>query len=316
VSSVVILGAGAVGSLFGARFSAAGEDVLLVGRPAHVEAIRAHGLTVEGTEPGTFSLEATATLPGGTRADAVLLTVKSFDLAEASAELARAVAPTPTALLGNGLGIEGTAAGALRTAGWPEPERSLVRAVHSVPATWLAPGKVRASGTGEVVFPEPTAAGAASAATASLISLFARSRFEVRTSATFDLEVWRKAVVNAAINPVTAVRRVVNGALRDGPAREEAELLLEEAVGVARRAGVDLSLATARADLERIVRATAENRSSMLQDVERGRPTEVRAISEEILRRGLGYGLELPATRRAVAEVHRTVARARRPTQR
>jgi len=305
VRPVVVLGGGAVGSLFAARFSAAGESVLLVGRPAHVAAIRERGLAVEGVGAGTFRLDAVTELKPGTDAEAALLTVKSFDLPGAARELGRAVLPAPTGLLANGLGLEDGAMRALREAGWPRPEASLVRGVHTIPATLLGPGKVRASGTGEIVLPDPIQAGEASAAVRALEALFARAGFPVRTSPAFEGEVWRKAAVNAAINPVTALRGVTNGALVDGPARAEAERLLSEAVMVAREAGVDLTLGTAVADLDRVVRATAENRSSMLQDVERGRPTELDAISGEILRRGRASGLSLPATAQAIEGVRR-----------
>ena len=310
--SVVVLGAGAVGSLFGARLAAAGNRVLLVGRPAHVEAVRADGLVVEGLEPGRFRLEATATLPPGADAEIVLLTTKSFDLEAASEAVARAVRPAPSVALGNGLGIESLALAGLQRGGWTAAETVLVRAIHTVPATLLGPGRVRASGTGEVVFGRPEAAGAAAQATRVAVELFRRSGFSVRESPDLELELWRKAAVNAAVNPVTARRRVRNGALLEGPARSEAESLLAEAVAVASAVGVALTLDVARADLARVLTATAENRSSMLQDVERGRPTEIEAISGEILRRGEALGLALPATRRAVAEVLRLAGSAQR----
>jgi len=300
---ILVIGAGATGSLFGARLASAGESVLLVGRAEHVTAVRARGLVVEGVDPGTYRLEAVTQVGAGVRAEAALLTVKSFDLASAATELGRATSPIPTALLGNGLGIEETALDALRAAGWPEPERSVVRIVHTIPATFLGAGRVRASGAGDVILPAPDPAGPAAYALETFATLFVRGGFSVRRSSTFEREVWRKALVNAAVNPVTALRRVPNGALLSGEARAEAELLLGEALAVARRAGVKLEFSETVADLERVVRATAENRSSMLQDVERGRPTEIEAISGEILRRGRAFGLELPATERVVAEL-------------
>lgn len=313
---LIVVGAGAVGSLFGARLSRTGASVLLIGRPAHVAAVRAEGLRVEGVEPGTSRLDAATEVPAGTVAEAALMTVKSFDLAPASEALARAVRPVPTALLGNGLGIEEVAGRGLRAGGWPRPEEMIVRAVHTVPATFLGPGVVRASGTGEVVLPDPGTAGGAAAAVRTFAQLFSEAGLAVRTSRTFELELWRKAAVNAAINPVTATRRVPNGELAAGTARREAERLLAEAVAVARASGLDLSEEVARADLDRVVRATAENRSSMLQDVERGRPTEIDAISGEILRRGRALGLDLPATAEAIDRVRRAAERPDRPAQR
>ncbi len=303
---VVVLGAGAVGSLFGARLAARSTEVLLVGRSEQVRAITAEGLVIEGLEPGTYAVPAASRLPTGLAARAVLVTVKSFDLAGACRELARALAPTPTVLLGNGLGIERTALEALRAGGWGSPEASLVRAVHTVPATWLAPGRIRATGTGEVVLPE--ARGPAREAIRQVAELLATGPWTLRRTPDLEAEVWRKAAVNAAINPVTALHRVPNGALADGPLRDEALELLAEAVQVARASGRALELSTARSDLERVVRATAENRSSMLQDLERGRPTEIDAISGELLRQGEAAGLALPATRRTVEAVRRAVA--------
>lgn len=303
VVSVVVLGAGATGSLFGARLAAAGLRVTLVGRPEHVRAIREGGLRLEGVGRGTYRVDAAGELPS--TADAVLVTVKSFDLAAAARALGQRLSPTPSVLLGNGLGIEETAARAAQAAGWPRPEASLVRAVHTVPATWVGPGVVRATGTGEIVFPEPEHAGPAAEAARVGIDLFRRAGFVVRTSPVFGREVWRKAIVNAAINPVTALRGVLNGALAVGPARAEAETLLREALAVARSEGVDLPEEEVVRDLERVVRATAENRSSMLQDLDRGRPTEVDAISGEIVRRGYRHGVAVPATERVLREMER-----------
>ena len=313
---VLIVGAGAVGSLFAARLTAAAVPVLLIGRRDHVAAIGSGGLTVEGIDAGTFRPEAATTIPAGLAPEATLLTTKSFDLAAAAGQLAEAVAPVPTGLLGNGLGIEETASAALQGGGWPRPELSLVRVVHTVPATLLGPGRVRASGRGEVVLPEPSMAGQGAPAVKVLLRLLSAAGFLLRTSRSFEVEIWRKVVVNAAINPVTAVHRVPNGALRDGPLRAEAELLLSEAVEVAQRATVAVSLETAGSDFERVVEATAANRSSMLQDIERGRPTEIDAISGEVLRRGERLGLRLPATRRAIHEVQRLASAASPSAQR
>jgi 2-dehydropantoate 2-reductase len=313
---IVIVGAGATGSLFGARLARAGESVLLIGRAEHVAAIRARGLVVEGLDPGTFRLDAASQLEPGTSAEAALLTVKSFDLGAAARSLGDATPPLPTALLGNGLGIEGVALRAFSDAGWPAPERSVVRAIHTVPATFLGPGRVRASGVGEIVLPAPSADSPAAPATAVLAELFSRAGFVVHRSLEFDREVWRKALINAAINPVTALRRIPNGLLHSGEARAEAELLLGEALAVARRSGVELEFSVAVSDLDRVVRATAENRSSMLQDVERGRPTEIDSISGEVLRRGRALGLDLPATARVVAALAPAEGAGRAPAKR
>ncbi|MFY9717727.1 MAG: 2-dehydropantoate 2-reductase [Thermoplasmata archaeon] len=312
--TVVVLGAGAVGSLFGARFRAAGHRVLLIGRPAHVTAVRTHGLRVDGAGAGTFDCEAATELPRGFAADLALLTVKTFDLAAAASELGRALSPLPTLLPQNGLGVEPTAIAALGAAGWPDPGNSIVRAVHSVPATWIGPGVIRAAGTGEVILPAPGGEPAPDGSQR-FADLFRSAGFTVRTVGSIDREVWRKAIVNAAINPITAVHRVPNGRLASGPLREEALRLLTEALSVASALGLGPSQEEALSDFDRIVRATAENRSSMLQDIDRGRPTEIEAISGEILRLGETKGIPLPATRSIVVRVRADAARGARAAQ-
>lgn len=297
--NVLVVGAGAIGSVLGARLLGGDRDVLLVARPQHVAAIESRGLRLEGTASGVYRLHAVDEIPLSPPFDAVLVTTKTFDLESALEALGRAQAPTPTLLVQNGLGLEPKALSALRRAGWSDPGRWVVRCVLSVPATFVGPGEVRAAGHGEIVLPEPSYAGEAGAAARRFLELFAAAGLEVRTTSHLVREIWRKVLVNAAINPVTALHHVPNGALLEDPLRTEAVGLLEEARTVAERAGVPFSRAEAVREFERVARATSTNRSSMLQDVERGRPTEVDAILGELVRRGTSFGMRLPATEAA-----------------
>jgi 2-dehydropantoate 2-reductase len=300
---ILIVGAGAVGSLLGALLQEGGNSVLLVGRVEHVAAVNAQGLRVSGPRPRVVHIEAAAEVPSGAEVDVVILTTKTFDLANGATALARALSPRPTLLLQNGLGVVPTARNALSAGGWGDPAPYLVRGVNSIPATWLGPGEVRETGLGEVLLPVPSEAGPAAGAARLFRMLFDGARVPVEAVPEFEREVWRKALVNAAINPVTAVRGVTNGELLNEPGRTEALQLLGEALAVARAAGFDFTSEEVTRDFERIARATAANRSSMLQDLDRGRPTEIDAISGEILREAARHGLELPATRAVVAEV-------------
>ncbi|MGA8276545.1 MAG: 2-dehydropantoate 2-reductase [Thermoplasmata archaeon] len=296
---VVVFAAGAIGSLLGASLAHAGHTVLLVGRPDHVEAIRADGLRVTGTLVETAELRAETSVPPDFVPEAILLTAKTFDL-PASASLLGIEVPTPvpTLLPQNGLGVEEPVRTALSASGWSHPERWVVRAVNSIPATLLGPGAVRAAGAGELVLGR--ARGPAAAATRTLTRLFRGTEISVRTVDDLERAVWRKALINAAINPVTALHGVPNGRLLEEPYRTESRALLGEALATARAVGFDFREKEVRSDLDRVLRATADNRSSMLQDLDRGRRTEIQAISGEILRQGTAKGLDLPATRKAV----------------
>jgi len=307
---ILVVGAGAVGSLLGAALQEGGNAVLLVGRADHVAAVKAQGLRISGSRPRVVHLEAAPEVPPGSEVEVVIVTTKTFDLARAATELARAVSPRPTLLLQNGLGILPVARAALTSGGWNDPAAYLVRGVNSIPATWVGPGEVRETGLGEILLPVPSEAGPAAGAARLFRMLFEGARVPVEAVPEFEREVWRKALVNAAINPVTAVRGVTNGELLEEPGRTEALQLLGEALAVARAAGFGFTSEEVTRDFERVARATASNRSSMLQDLDRGRPTEIDAISGEILREGRRLGLDLPATRAVVAEITARASRA------
>ncbi|HUZ79181.1 MAG TPA: 2-dehydropantoate 2-reductase [Thermoplasmata archaeon] len=314
---IVILGAGAIGSLIGAMLHRAGEDVVLVGSPAHVEAIRAGGLRVEGRLEGTFAIAAETRLAPGTSADLVWFTVKTFDLARATEQAARELPGSiPWVLPQNGLGVEEVARTAMRSAGRvPDPDRWLVRAVNTIPATLVAPGIVRQPGDGEIRLAHPSHAGASEPSVRLVAASLVRAGVPVRFVPDIDRAAWRKAVVNAAINPVTAEYGILNGQLLQDPWRSEATTLLLEALSAARLAGYDFSLEELERDLWETVRATAGNRSSMLQDIDRGRPTEIDSISGYLLDTARLHSVNLPATERIVERIRRRAASAPHPRQ-
>ncbi|HUI38720.1 MAG TPA: 2-dehydropantoate 2-reductase, partial [Thermoplasmata archaeon] len=234
--------------------------------------------------------------------DRVILTVKTFDLEAAGMAIARGIdAPTPVLALQNGLGIEARLAASLTSGGWPVAERQVVRGVNTIPATFLGPGRVRLAGDGEVVL------GRSGASDGGFASLLGGAGVRVRLVDSIDREVWKKALVNAAINPVTADHGLENGALVRDPWRGQALGLLHEARAVAEAEGFPFAAVDAEGELFRVVRATARNRSSMLQDLDAGRPTEVDAISGALLEIGRGHGLRLPNTERAVARIRTRV---------
>jgi len=118
--------------------------------------------------------------------------------------------------------------------------------------------------------------------------------------------LWSKLVINAAINPITALAGVTNGELLEHPALfERASAIAREVAELAARSGIALPDADPVASVGAAARATAQNRSSMLQDLERGRPTEIDAILGTVLRRAATLGLAVPACQAAYDEVRR-----------
>lgn len=305
---LVIFGAGATGGVLAARLSRAGESVVLVARGPHAESLARSGLVLEGLTEGRFSLAVVTEVADAGAVDGVALTVKSPDLEAAGEAVARALdPPVPVLALQNGIGIEPRLLCALRAGGWARPEPWVARGVTSMGATLVGPGRVRHAGEGEILLglPVPGSGDPAGFWAERLTS----AGFAVRRVADLRRELWRKLLVNAAVNPVTADHGIPNGQLTQDPWRGQALGLLAEAVAVARAEGLAFTDAEAEADLWRVVRATATNRSSMLQDLEHGRPTEIEAITGELLRLGRLHGLRLPASERALARI-RAKARA------
>lgn len=307
---VLVVGAGAIGSLFGARLFAAGHSVTLVGRPEHVRAIRAGGLRVDGDRPGLFPLTADVDLPSGPVPDVILLAVKSYDLDDAARAIGQRFRPPPPMVLPqNGWGIETTVLRALTPPGAPGPVPVLVRVVHSVPATLERPGVVRAAGTGTLVLPRVE--GPDGAAIEPFLGLLESMGYPVERRVDFDRALWEKLLINAAINPVTADHGIVNGRLVDDPWRGQALALLDEARRAAELAQVRIPAEEAERRLWVVVRATAANRSSMLQDLERGRPTEIEAISGALVEIARSHGVRLPHTERVLGRIRARAARQR-----
>lgn len=302
---VLVFGAGAVGGFLGARLASAGHDVVVIARPSMVAAIRSSGLRVVGRSELVTRPRASDSIPPGSGFDVVLLTVKGPALAEAGRAIARSLAePLLLVAWQNGLGVEVPLAAGLREGGWDHPLRWVVRAVNSYGLTLESPGVVRHAGDGEVLLPDE-GPGARVDGARLVAELLRSAQLNVRQVVSFERELWRKALVNAAINPVTADHGVLNGRLLDDPWRGQAVGLLREAQRAAALAGQEFSDAEAEQELWRVVRATAGNRSSMLQDVERGRRTEIDLISGYLLDVADRTGVDLPATRRAVDRIHR-----------
>lgn len=294
---IVIFGAGSLGSLFGALLDGV-HDVTLVGREPHVSAVREHGLRVAGVDGFEASPAATT---DGTELDCDLavVTVKAYDTAAAARDLAAGNVGTAVSLQ-NGLGNEATLA--------TELDCPVVAGTTSHGAMLSEPGVVEWTGRGDVVVGTWRDAGAAgeiggadrrgngiAADPASRVAAaFRAASIGTRVEADIGRRLWRKLAVNAAINPVTALARIRNGRVFEGPTAEYAARAATEAAAVARAEGVDLDAGTAVEAARSVAERTADNRSSMFQDVAAGRRTEIDAISGVVADRADDHGVDAP----------------------
>ena len=131
-----------------------------------------------------------------------------------------------------------------------------------------------------------------------MAQLFNQAGLNARAEADIESELWMKGVINASINPLTAILKCLNGELlEDEGVLGISHLACDEAVAVAEGIGVRLSPGDQFEKVKEVMRATAQNRSSMLQDLERGKRTEIDEINGEIVRRAGLMGVPVPVNR-------------------
>jgi len=292
---ILVFGAGSLGSLLGGLLARA-HDVTLVGREPHVGRVREAGLRVEGELSLEVRPAAAATVPDG-RYDLALVTVKAGDTAAAAEALSAAeAAETPGGVeseapatadtgtetgigavwsLQNGLGNEERLAAALSC--------PVLAGTCTYGARLVEPGVVACTGVGKVTV--GPAGGGASTLADTVGAATNAAGIETTVAADMPRRLWEKLAVNAGINAVTALARVENGALVDGPASEVARTAARETATAARDAGVGLDPDRVAERVTAVAETTAANVSSMRSDVEAGRPTEVDAINGAVVDR-------------------------------
>lgn len=283
--SILIAGTGALGGLFAARLSAAGFAVNMLGSwPEGLAALQEKGITLREGEgqARTWKVQVSADPDDFTGARLVLVLVKAWQSERVAAQLAQCLAPDGVALtLQNGLGNREILAQHLG-------EQRVAFGVTTTGATLLGPGEVQAGGEGLISLGEHARLGM-------LHDALKASGFQVEMVQDVVSLAWSKLVVNAAINPLTAILGVPNGELLMRPsARTLSAELASEVAAVAAAQDIELTFDDPVAAAEAVAERTTANRSSMLQDVQRGAPTEIDAICGAVVRAGLEVDVPAP----------------------
>lgn len=282
---ILIVGTGALATLFAARLTQAKNRVTMLGTwQDGIEALNRDGarlVDAKGRER-RFPVRATGDPRECAGAGQVIVLVKAWQTERVARQLSACLADDGLVLtLQNGLGNRETLA---RDLG----QGRVALGSTTTGATLLGPGLVKAGGEGVVSLEQNQALGPMEEALRS-------AGFNVQTVANPESLIWGKLVVNAAINPLTALLRVKNGELLKRPfAREVMRALAREAAGVARAENIALPFDDPIARAEDVAQKTAANTSSMLQDVLRGAPTEIDAICGAVVRAAERHRLGAP----------------------
>lgn len=288
-----IMGAGAVGSLVGAILSQT-YDVVLIGRPKVAEAIEERGIRVSGRTELHVRPEASSDPNDLAGCDVVLLTVKAYDTADAASRVALAEPRTMLVTLQNGLDND-------------EKVREVAPGLNSCAAltshgvTYLGPGHVRHAGEGDTVLGRMACSPSEAERIADILT---EGGFPVKFVDNIRGHVWLKGIVNHCINPLTVVHRCLNGTLLEHEDfLDQMTGLCAEALMVTNAESIDLPSDDVLGKVKEVARRTADNRSSMLQDVDRGKRTEIDHITGYIISTGKRHGLDLPLSELLYYEV-------------
>ena len=287
---LAIIGCGALGSLFAAALSSH-TDLLMLGHwPEQLARLGSSGLTMIYPDGGrsTHMFTVTDDLSKIGTVDLALVLVKTYQTNRAALEIKQLLAGDGLAItLQNGLGNVDILAGVLGSG-------RVTQGITAVGATMQEPGVVRFAGHGPTHLAQTAEK---HAAVDELASLMNASGFETYLTGDLQSLAWGKLAINSGINPLTALLRVPNGFLdRNDQARELMCAAAEETAAVARALRIELPYQDASRRVLEVAQATADNQSSMLQDILRGSQTEIDAISGAVVRHGRSTGIPTPIT--------------------
>lgn len=289
---IVVFGAGAIGSLFGA-FLSKDNEVTLVGREEHMLAVRKNGLRITGKTEMKATPRSSASAAECGKPDILFLMVKAYDTAKAVEEAKSLIGPgTVVVGLQNGLGN-------LEIIREKLADAKIVGGITSHGAILTAPGIIEHTGIGDstvgIFGDAPAVDNVDSDPATRTAHLLNAAGIETTVNKNIIEDVWYKALVNCAINPLATLSGSTNDVLLRDPALQRlAKDVVSEGVMVAAAQGVKLSEEEAYLRVMKVASQTAENTNSMLQDMMRGKRTEIEQLNGAIARMGAAAGIRTP----------------------
>jgi 2-dehydropantoate 2-reductase len=291
--TIAVVGAGAVGSFYGAMLARAGHRVVLIGRAPYVEAVERDGLRLDmAGRVETIRAHASTELAAVRGADLVLFCVKSTDTEPVARQLGPLLEPHATVLsLQNGVENAATIARHVR--------HEVVPAVVYVATAMAGPGTVRHFGRGELVIGPLNADKGRDPAIGrllqDLVELFATADVHVTISRDVIAELWSKLLVNCAYNAISALAQAPYARLAALPeVREVQHAIVREVVALAQAENVPLQFDASMQAVERIATTMPGQLSSTAQDMARRKPSEIDHLNGFVARRGKELGVPTP----------------------
>jgi 2-dehydropantoate 2-reductase len=309
----LIAGAGAIGAYIGAKMARAGEDVTLFARGAHLKAMQEHGLRIEGSD-GEFQVrtKVITRLEDAESVDVIFLGVKAHGLTQLAPQIAPLIRGNTTVVSTQngipwwffqcdagefaGLRLERVDPGGVIAASIPR-ER-VVGSIVYFSTEIVEPGVIRHTAGNRITLGEPD--GSRSERCKAIAEAVIRAGLRCPVTAHLRQEIWVKILGNAAFNPISALTRAtIVQMVRDPEVSAVIRNIMAEAQAVAERLGFELPVTIDQrmAGAEKV----GEHKTSMLQDLEAGRPLELEAIVGAVVELGERVGVPMPHTRSVYA---------------
>ncbi len=286
-SRVFVLGAGAIGSIYGAFLSKI-SDVTLIGNKAHVDTVNSKGLAVSGDIDKIFRVKADTEICGIPERTLVILTTKAYD-SEKAIEGIKKFLKTDTVILilQNGLGVEEIVK---RAAG---DKARILRGITTMAAEFFEPAKIR-FWNGETIIEQNEDA-------KEITEIFNRCMLKTRLSDDIDREVWKKLTVNCVVNPLSALFQVRNCEVASDSLKTVRHETARECIKVGEAEGITFPQDLEEKIDEEICKYT--NFSSMCQDVIKGKRTEVDFLNGRVVELGRKHNIPTPVNEMLVSLV-------------
>ena len=285
MAKIAVMGAGAVGCYYGGMLARAGDDVTLIGRPNHVDAIQRDGLLLDTqTFKEHVRLQASTEPSAVAGATLVLFCVKSTDTESAAAAIRPHLLPGALVLsLQNGVDNAVRLQAAL-------PAQEVAASVVYVATEMPGPGHVKHNGRGELVI-------AASPSSTEAAALLVAAGVPTDISSNVEGALWAKLILNCAYNALSAITQQPYGKLVLGEGVQDViRDLVNECLAVAQADGITVPGDVWQA-VERIAQTMPQQLSSTAQDLARGKRSEIDHLNGYVLRRGEVLGIATPVNR-------------------
>jgi 2-dehydropantoate 2-reductase len=278
--NIVIMGAGAIGSFFGALLNK-NNNIILIGKTSHISAIKKSGLVIEGKTNLKLKISAECSVDRITfKPDLIFLTVKSYDTELAISQLLDLIYDKTIVIsLQNGLDNIDKIKKYVN-------EEKIIAGVTTHGAFFSKPGVIKHTGIGTTII--GVLKGKNTKRIKEIANQFNDAGIKTSVSKNVIREIWIKAIINSSINPLTAFFQCKNGYLLKNPILENlVEKICKESTEIANAEGLNISYIEMIKKTKKVIRATSENHSSMLQSILHSKKTEIDSINGRLVEIGI-----------------------------